>query len=233
MLFKTQNTFNRGRGRGNRGRNQRGRGRGNQNAEDKTHKGTTQQSKDPQNQRGRGRKWTDKSIIQCYYCRKYGHYESECRKKQSDQNKGGRENVSNNEGESSEAMFLSCHTSEEGHSKDLWLLDSGCNNHMTGNKDLISCMDTSIKSEITLGDDSQVKSLGKGIVYVLSKQNQKKDIHDVYYVPNLKHNLISVGQLMEHGYDVLFKGSTCLILDKSPSRKLIAKIQMTKNRMFP
>jgi hypothetical protein len=104
---------------------------------------------------------------------------------------------------------------------------------MTGNKELISSIDTSIKSEITLGDDSQVKALGKGIVYVLTKQDQKKDIHDVYYVPNLKHNLISVGQLMEHGYDVLFKGSTCLILDKPPSRKLIAKIQMTKNRMFP
>jgi hypothetical protein len=38
---------------------------------------------------------------------------------------------------------------------------------------------------------------------------------------------------MEHGYDVLVKGSTCLILDQSPNRKLIAKIQMIKNRMFP
>jgi hypothetical protein len=38
---------------------------------------------------------------------------------------------------------------------------------------------------------------------------------------------------MEHGYDVLFKGSTCLILDKSPSKKLIEKIQMTKNMRFP
>jgi hypothetical protein len=94
-------------------------------------------------------------------------------------------------------------------------------------------VDTIVKSKITLGDDSQLKYLGKGIVYVLSKQNQKKDIHHVYYVPNLKHNMINVGELMEHGYDVLFKGSTCLILSKSHSRKLIAKIEMTKNKMFP
>ena len=38
---------------------------------------------------------------------------------------------------------------------------------------------------------------------------------------------------MEHGYDVLFKDSAYLILDKLPSRKLVAKIQMTKNSMFP
>jgi hypothetical protein len=92
------------------------------------------------------------------------------KKKLPDQNKG-RENVTNNGGESSEAMFLSCHTSEQGHSKDLLLLDSGWNNHMTCNKDLISYMDSSIKSDITLGDDSQVKYPGKGIVFVLSKQN--------------------------------------------------------------
>jgi len=36
---------------------------------------------------------------------------------------------------------------------------------------IISSIDTSIKYEITLGDDSQVKALGKGIVYVLTKQN--------------------------------------------------------------
>jgi len=123
-------------------------------------------------------------------------------------------------------MFLSSRTSEECHSKDLWLLENGRNNHIIGNKKLISSIDISIKSKNTLGDDSQVKSIGKGIEFVLTNTYKKKDMHDVYYVPNLKHNMISVGKLMEHGYDVLFKISTCLILDKPPSRKLIAKIQI-------
>jgi hypothetical protein len=130
-------------------------------------------------------------------------------------------------------MFLLCHTYEEGHSKDLWLLDRGYKNHMIGNKYLIFSMDTSVNSEITLGDVSQVKSKGKGIVSVLSKKNQKKDIHDVYYVPILKQNMINVGKLMEHGCNVLFKGSRHLLLDKSPNRKLIGKTQMTTNKMFP
>ena len=69
-------------------------------------------------------------------------------------------------------------------------------------------------------------------MFVLTKQNHKKDIHDVCYVIYLKHNLISVEQLMEHGYYILFKVSTCLILDKPLNKKLIAKIQMTKNMIF-
>ena len=67
---------------------------------------------------------------------------------------------------------------------------------------------------------------------VLSKQNEKKDILEVYYVNGLKDNLISLGQLTQHGYEVTFKGPTCRILDKSPSKRLIANITMKKNRLY-
>jgi transposase InsO family protein len=178
-------------------------------------------------------RWTNKSRIQCYYCKKFGHYESECRKKQEDLNRG-RENVTNTEEGTSESMFFSCQVTEEAsNNHDLWLLDSGCNNHMTGNKDFFSSLDSSVTSQIKLGDDYQKKVLGKGVVFVLTKQDEKKDIHDVYYVPGLRHNLMSVGQMNEHGYKVIFEGSKCTILDKPPSKKIIATIQMTKNRMFP
>jgi hypothetical protein len=76
---------------------------------------------------------------------------------------------------------------------------------MTGNKELLSCIDSSISSDITLGNDYLVKVQGKGTVPILTKQNVKKDIYNIYYVPYLKHNLISVGQLIEHGYKVLFE----------------------------
>ena len=129
-------------------------------------------------------------------------------------------------------MFLSCHLSEDKQSEDLWLLDSGCSNHMTSNKRLLSSLDASITSEITLGDRTSIKAEGKGIVPILTKQNQNKYIPDVYYVSQLKHNLLSVGQLMEHGYDVLFQKNTCNIYDKYPHKILIAKVEKTKNRMF-
>ena len=92
---------------------------------------------------------------------------------------------------------------------------------------------SSITCQIKLGDDYQKKVLGKGVILVLTKQDEKKYIHDVYYVPGHRHNLMSVGEMNEHGYRVIFEGSKCTILDKPPSKKIIAIVQMTKNRMFP
>jgi len=87
---------------------------------------------------------------------------------------------------------------------------------MTGNKNLLSYLDASITSEITLGDCFCINAKGKGIVLILTKQNQQKYIPNVYYVPNLKHNLISVGQVMEHGYDVYFKGTHVISIKNLP-----------------
>jgi hypothetical protein len=104
---------------------------------------------------------------------------------------------------------------------------------MIGNKDLLSCIDSSISSDITLRNDNLVKVQGKGTVPILTKQNVKKDINNVYHVTDLKHNFLSVVHHIEHGYKVLFYGASCKIYDKYPSRKLISKIHMTPNSMFP
>jgi hypothetical protein len=70
----------------------------------------------------------------------------------------GRENITNTEEGTSESMFLSCQVTEEAsNSHDLWLLDSGCNNHMTCNKYLFSSLDSSVTSQIKLGDDYKKK----------------------------------------------------------------------------
>ena len=99
----------------------------------------SEHSHNSQGQRGRGKRWTNKSNVQCNYCKKYGNYEQECRKKQVDQKNNqnnSRANVSKEEENLSEVMFLSYQAIEEHCSSDLWLLDSGCSNHMTGNKSL-------------------------------------------------------------------------------------------------
>ena len=102
---------------------------------------------------------------------------------------------------------------------------------MTGHNDLISNLDTCNTTTISLGDDHLVKASRKGVVPVLTTHDEVKNIYDVYYVPNLKHNLLSIGQLMAHGYDVNFHDTYYKIFD--PNRKFVAKIYMTKNRLFP
>ena len=114
----------------------------------------------------------------------------------------------------SETMFSSCQEVVEYDSTYLWLLDSGYNNHMTSNKSLFSSFKDSIKRKIKLRDDHLVDVHETKTTPILSKQNEKKDILEVYYANGLKYNPISVGQLSQHGYEVTFKGPTCTILDK-------------------
>ena len=53
-----------------------------------------------------------------------------------------------------------------------------------------------------------------------------KLLYDVFFVPNLAHSLLSVGQLMKGGYAILFDNGTCVINDKE-SRQSIVSVQMT------
>ena len=73
----------------------------------------------------------------------------------------------------------------------------------------------------------------KGIILVLTKQNEKLSIHEVFYVPHLTVNLISIGQLLQNKYDLRFHDTYCVVYDKPPSKRLIAKVEMTKNMILP
>jgi hypothetical protein len=114
--------------------------------------------------------------VQCFYCKIFGHYESNCWKKQKQQ-----ANFSEEKGDVG-TLFLACDSTNKV-SKEVWLLDSGCNNHMTGNKDSFVKIDESTKSEVLLGDDKPVEVKGKGTIAVKTKQGQVKHINDVLYVP--------------------------------------------------
>jgi hypothetical protein len=55
-------------------------------------------------------------------------------------------------------------------------------------------------------------------------------VTDVFYVPKLKNNLLSVEQLQEKGLVILIKTRMCKIYH--PVRGLIIQTKMTVNRMF-
>ncbi|XP_059658882.1 uncharacterized protein LOC132305224 [Cornus florida] len=62
---------------------------------------------------------------QCFNCKKFGHVQKDCQLKTNQQAKFSEEQ----EGEMS--MFYACHSTSE-QNNDVWFLDSGCSNHMTG-----------------------------------------------------------------------------------------------------
>ena len=93
----------------------------------------------------------------------------------------------------------------KGKNEDIWFLDSGCSNHMAGKISMFSMIDENVKSQVTLGTDSKVSVMGKGRVSVLTKKGEKKSISDVYYVSGMKCNLLSIGQLIQKGYNIFFE----------------------------
>ncbi|GKV51061.1 hypothetical protein SLEP1_g57737 [Rubroshorea leprosula] len=101
-----------------------------------------------------------------------------------------------------------------------------------GVRSLFRNIDETVKLKVRLGDNKQVQIEGKGTIAIRTKSSIEKLIHDVYYIPNLAHNLLSVGQLVENGYLVEFHDGLCEI-KCSKSNMSLAKIPMAKNKIFP
>ncbi|KAL5767506.1 hypothetical protein ACOSQ2_014289 [Xanthoceras sorbifolium] len=86
-----------------------------------------------------------------------------------------------------------CHMYEETQ-QNIWYLDTSCSNHMCGDKRVLSNLDESFRNTVKFGDNSTVFVLGKGNVTVQTKENSIHTISNVLFVPDLKTNLLSVGQ---------------------------------------
>eukprot|EP00268_Persea_americana_P051130 TRINITY_DN5623_c0_g1_i2.p1 TRINITY_DN5623_c0_g1~~TRINITY_DN5623_c0_g1_i2.p1 ORF type:complete len:341 (-),score=50.50 TRINITY_DN5623_c0_g1_i2:1073-2095(-) len=69
----------------------------------------------------------DKTKIQCFRCKKFGHFRSQCRIKFPKRN-SEHANYTDDVQEK-ETLLLACSSSEEEH-LDKWYLDTGCSNHM-------------------------------------------------------------------------------------------------------
>jgi hypothetical protein len=88
------------------------------------------------------------------------------------------------------------------------VLDSGCTNHMTGEKDMFTSFKENDCSSDTIifGDNSEGKVLGYGKIGITTDHSISK----VLLVDSLDYNLLSISQLFEMGYNFLFtnKGVT-------------------------
>ncbi|KAI4353686.1 hypothetical protein L6164_002617 [Bauhinia variegata] len=89
---------------------------------------------------------------------------------------------------------------------------SGCTNHMTHDQKLFKELDKTIVSKVKIGNGDFISIKGKGTVAIESLTGLKY-ISDVLYVPDIDQNLLSVGQLVEKGFKVIFEDNLCLIKD--------------------
>ena len=78
---------------------------------------------------------------------------------------------------------------------------------------------------------SHLEIMSKSLFWV-AKQGESKYILNVYHVEGLKHNLLSIGQLIQKGYRVYIEDDHCVIKDKRSSDQLITKVLMTRTHLF-
>ncbi|PHT46154.1 putative RNA polymerase II transcription factor B subunit 1-3 [Capsicum baccatum] len=72
----------------------------------------------------------------------------------------------------------------------------------------------SAKGSVTLIDKTTLEIVGKGTVAIEAPKGTKF-IQDVLLVPDLDQNLLSVGQMLEKDYMLLFKDKKCIVSDSS------------------
>ncbi|CAL8176292.1 unnamed protein product [Prunus armeniaca] len=79
-----------------------------------------------------------------------------------------------------------------------WYVDSGCSNHMTGNLELLVDVRTNVAGKVQMPTGALVSVAGIGSLMIDTAKGRKY-IREVMYLPGLKENLLSVGQMDEHG----------------------------------
>ena len=84
--------------------------------------------------------------------------------------------------------------------KQSWYIDSGCSKHMTGDASRFINITPKNHGHVTYGDNNKGKILGVGKIGIYPSTS----IENVLLVHGLKHSLLSVSQLCDKGFLVMF-----------------------------
>lgn len=79
-------------------------------------------------------------------------------------------------------------------------------------------------------DDSTLSAAGIGKVLITRRDGKRSFISDVLFVPRMKSNLLSLGQLLEKGYVMQMEKKETRIYDGD--KRLLIKAPLTRNRTF-
>jgi hypothetical protein len=89
----------------------------------------------------------------------------------------------------------------DGGLENMWLMDSGCSRHLTGDAKWFSNLTPMQNKEyVTIGDDKKGKVKTKGII----KVNEHFIFRDVALVEHLKYKLLSVSLVLDDGLEISF-----------------------------
>ncbi|KAF2315208.1 hypothetical protein GH714_038433 [Hevea brasiliensis] len=179
-----------------------------------------------------GKATTDNSqnpnIVKCYRCGKIGHIKKNCRVKLS------KANVASDKEDGDQLKWEQCFTVEvaEGRDnvtvestqvqaffnheicKDEWIIDSGCFHHITRNDSLLSEVRQHKGEQVIVTTNySAYPVVKEGVVKIGMDDKSMVKLNDIFHVPSLKRNLVSVSQITNSRKYVLFRPKDVKVLD--------------------
>nr|KAJ0208302.1 hypothetical protein LSAT_V11C500255750 [Lactuca sativa] len=223
----------RGWGRGqNRGGNQGGRGgRG---------RGNSFHQKNNGNNGGSSSQ--DKSSMQCYNFQDYGHYAAECKNPRKERNQVN--NLIHEQLDNEPTLLLASFdpTIEIGEIKLKPTIEDkrrysetikyvvSASNHMIGDKYKFRNLNKMIQGYVKFGNEARVRIKGKGSIVSQCKNGEHRKLDEVYYIPDLCSNIISLRQLAEGGDEIRIKDPFLWVHDTSG--RLLMRVQRSPNRLY-
>jgi len=182
-------------------------------------------SKDPKSKKTNQKK--------CSYCKRTGHDKKECWKRkaeEADKSKAAGEKEKpkektdlsakvahmSSDQESPLQLFVVWETQKGVHASN-WIVDLGASANMTCQREtFITFCPLSPPERVIIGDGRSIDAVGIGRiklkVHVGNSEYKDTILRDVYYVPELHANLLSVPRLTKQGLGVTFDENTCTIL---------------------
>ncbi|GJV91651.1 zinc finger, CCHC-type containing protein [Tanacetum coccineum] len=112
----------------------------------------------------------------------------------------------------------------------VWYLDNGASNHMTGVREHFKELDEEVSGKVRFGDGSYIEIKGKGSILIECDDEKQRIISHVYYIPDLKSNLLSLGQFTEIGCKVVMEDDELRLYDMD--NKIFMKVTRQRNRLY-
>lgn len=193
----------------------------------------------------------DKSRVKCFNCHLYGHYAAECRKPKRNRDRRQEANIAEMIDDEPALLMTKCEKDGKNlmfldetdvrprlllskqdvkSDSNVWYLDNGASNHMSGQRSKFCVLDEGITGRVRFGDGSTVEIKGRGSVMLKCRDGKERVLNEVYFIPNLRNNIISIGQLSEDGNKVVIRGEYMWVYEKEG--KLLMKIKRSQNRLY-
>lgn len=172
------------------------------------------------------------NVVKCHFCQCDGHVRNDCekykrwlKKKSTERQQNGNSNfkMKSNEGlrDGNQSANVISPSQQNyifvinGCYDNRWIVDSGATCHISNEKGMFRDIDYNVKERICVANGQSVISEGRGtcVANFLNSQGQKASItiQDVYFMPKISSNLLSVKCLSKKGFKIIFEKDSCQI----------------------